>query len=144
MTQTNNLVSGALGKKVHWDKLLKEYFYILFGSFLIAAAFVLFFTPYKIVPGGVYGAGVALNYIMPSLEVGTWGLCLDVPLMIIAFIFLGGNLGVKTIFAAITLPAIMNGMTYIIGSDPLTMMGGKMNLTDDVLLACLFGGVSHK
>ncbi len=122
-------------------KTIKQYFYILLGSFLIAAAFVLFITPYQIVPGGVYGTGVALNFIFPSIEVGTWGLMLDVPLLIIAFIFLGGNLGVKTIFAALTLPAIMNIMTYYVGSDPLVMLGGKINLMDDVLLACLFGGV---
>ncbi|MFI3286947.1 MAG: YitT family protein [Rikenellaceae bacterium] len=122
-------------------KAIKQYFYILLGSFLIAAAFVLFITPYQIVPGGVYGTGVALNFIFPSIEVGTWGLMLDVPLLIIAFIFLGGNLGVKTIVAAVSLPIIMNLLTYYIGSDPLLMLGGKINLTDDVLLSCLFGGV---
>ncbi len=122
-------------------KTLLQYLYILLGGFLISAAYVLFVTPYHIVPGGVYGAGVALHYIIPELEVGTWGLLLDIPLMIIAFIFLGGHLGVKTIFAAVTLPLMMNGLTYWIGSDPSTMLGGTINLSNDVLLACIFGGV---
>ncbi len=120
---------------------IKQYLYIILGSFLISAAFVLFVTPYQIVPGGVYGAGVVLNYLFPSLQVGTWGLMLDIPLMIIAFIFLGGHLGLKTVFAAVTLPMIMNLLTDIIGSDPETMLNGAINLKDDILLACMFGGV---
>lgn len=134
-------IQTQLRDKALVRKTIKQYSYILFGSFLIAAAYVLFVTPYNIVPGGVYGAGVALNYMFDSVEVGTWGLILDVPLLLIAFIFLGGNLGVKTIFAALTLPAIMNLMTYYIGSNPAEMLGGNINLSDDVLLACLFGGV---
>lgn len=118
-----------------------QYLYIVLGSVLIAAAFVLFITPYKIVPGGVYGAGVVLNFLFPSLQVGTWGLCLDIPLMIIAFIFLGGHLGVKTILAALVLPFIMNLMTEFVGSDPQTMLSGAINLENDILLACMFGGV---
>ncbi len=133
-------IINSIKKEVFTLKTLRQYLYILLGSFLIAAGYVLFITPYQIVPGGVYGAGVALNYIFPGLEVGTWGLILDVPLLIIAFIFLGGHLGVKTIFAALALPAIMNGMTYFIGTDPVTMIGGVINLSDDVLLACIFGG----
>ncbi len=120
---------------------IKQYLFILLGGFLISAAYVLFVTPYKIVPGGVYGAGVALNYLFPSIQVGTWGLFLDIPLMIIAFIFLGGHLGAKTVFAALTLPVTMNLLEDLIGTDPLTMLGGSINLTDDVLLACMFGGV---
>ncbi len=130
-----------LKKEIFTKKTLLQYLYILLGSFLIAAAYVLFITPYQIVPGGVYGAGVALNYIMPSMEVGTWGLILDIPLMIMAFILLGGHLGVKTIFAALTLPVIMNGLTYFLGTDPVTMLDGAINLSDDVLLSCMFGGV---
>ncbi len=120
---------------------IKQYTYVLLGSFLIAAGFVLFITPYNIIPGGVYGAGVALNYIFPGVEVGTWGLLLDIPLMLIAFIFLGGHLGVKTVFAALTLPLIMNTMTHFLGSDPTTMLDGAIDLSGDVLLACIFGGV---
>jgi uncharacterized membrane-anchored protein YitT (DUF2179 family) len=32
---------------------------ILIGSFILASGFVLFITPYKIVPGGVYGISIS-------------------------------------------------------------------------------------
>lgn len=123
------------------SKDIKQYLFIMLGAVLISSAFVLFITPYKIVPGGVYGAGIALNYLFPSVQVGTWGLLLDIPLMVLAFIFLGGHLGLKTVFAALLLPLVMNFMTDLIGSDPATMFGGAIDLSDDILLACMFGGV---
>lgn len=121
--------------------VIKPYIYIVIGAILISAAFVLFITPYRIVPGGVYGAGVVLNYLFPFFQVGTWGLALDIPLMMIAFWVFGGKFGAKTVVAALILPVIMNGMTFLVGSDPVTMLGGTINLSDDVLLACIVGGV---
>lgn len=120
---------------------IKDYAFVTLGSFLIAAAFVLFITPYNIVPGGVYGAGVVLNHLFESIEVGTWGLFMDVPLLITAFLIFGRMFGAKTIYAALMIPVVMNTMTHFIGSDPATMFGGQIDLSDDVLLSCLFGGV---
>lgn len=122
-------------------KNIQSYGLIFLGAFLIAAAFVLFITPYRIVPGGVYGAGVVLNYLFPSTQVGTWGLMLDVPLLITAFLLFGRVFGGKTVFAALLCPVIMDTMTYFVGSDPSTMLGGRIDLSNDVLLSCLFGGV---
>lgn len=122
-------------------KDLKSYALIIFGAFLIAASFVLFITPYKIVPGGVYGAGVVFNYLFPSIQVGTWGLMMDVPLLILSFILFGKLFGGKTILAAVICPLFMDMMTYFIGSDPSLMFGGHIDLSNDVLLSCLFGGV---
>lgn len=121
---------------------IKQWIYIVVGAALIAVAFVLFITPYQIVPGGVYGAGVVLNYLFPALEVGTYGLMLDIPLLLTAFLVFGGKFGIKTIVAAILCPVIMDSLTYLIADkDPVTMLGGSINLSNDILLAALFGGV---
>ena len=111
------------------------------GCFLVAAAFVLFITPYRIVPGGVYGIGVVLHSLFPGIPVGTFGLMLDAPLLLIAFWLFGGHFGAKTIVAAGLTPLMMNALTALIGEDPATMLGGGIDLSDDVLLSCIFGGV---
>lgn len=120
---------------------IKQWIYIFVGAFLISAAFVLFINPYKVVPGGVYGAGVVFHHLFPSIQVGTFGLMLDVPLLLISFLLFGGKFGAKTIAAALSIPVIMDSMTYMIGENAETMLSGTINLTNDVLLACLFGGV---
>lgn len=120
---------------------LKQWGYVIVGSILIAVAFVLFITPYRIVPGGVYGIGVVLNYLFPQIQVGTFGLSLDIPLLIIALRIFGAKFGAKTIVAALVTPLVMDSLTLLIGSDPALMFGGRINLSDDILLSCLFGGV---
>lgn len=119
----------------------RSWIYIVLGAFLLSAGFVLFITPYHIVPGGVYGTGIILHYLFPNIQVGTFGLMLDVPLLLTAFLIFGAKFGAKTIVAAVLTPVIMNTLTYYIGEDPATMLGGSINLSNDVLLSCIFGGI---
>lgn len=120
---------------------IRQWLYVVIGALLLASSFVLFITPYRIVPGGVYGMGVVLNYLFPRIQVGTYGLSMDIPLLLIAFRLFGARFGTKTIVAAVLTPILMDAMTLLIGSDPATMLGGKIDLSNDVLLSCIFGGV---
>lgn len=67
---------------------------------------------------------------------------LDVPLLIISFLIFGPKFGVKTIVIAVITPLMMNLATALIGSDPTTMLSGTINLSDDILLSALFGGLA--
>lgn len=111
------------------------------GAFVLAAGFALFINPYYIVPGGVYGTGVVLHYLFPNVEVATWGFMLDIPLMLIGIKVFGGMFGARTVVAAVLTPVFMRAMTEFIGDDPATMMGGNIDLSSELLLACIFGGV---
>ena len=129
-----------------YDRLLhrqsvRSWIYILIGSIVLSAGFVLFMNPYKIVPGGVYGTGIVLHSLFPSVQVGTFGLMLDIPLMLIGFRVFGRMFGTKTVFSALLIPLVMNGMTYWVGEDPASMFGGNMDLSQDMFLPCIFGGV---
>ena len=118
----------------------RQWLFVVVGAALLATAFVFFITPYRIVPGGVYGLGVVLNYLFPAIQVGTYGLSMDIPLLLIAFRLFGAKSGTKTIVAAVLTPVIMDTLTLLVGSDPATLLGGKIDLSDDVLLSCIFGG----
>ena len=100
---------------------IKSVLWLVCGSILMSAGFVLFMNPYQVVPGGVYGLGIVLHALFPSIQVGTFGLMFDIPLLLI--------------------PVLMNTMTYFIGENPATMFGGKMDLSNDLFLVCIFGGV---
>lgn len=117
---------------------------IAFGALILAAGFVLFTNPYKIIPGGVYGLGRVLHYLVPSIQTGTFGLMLDVPLMIAGFLVFGSSFGAKTIFAALLTPLFMNGMTRFLGENPndgVSFISVFMNLSDNLLVAAIFGGL---
>ena len=66
------------------------------GAFIMAAGFVLFITPYKIVPGGVYGISIILHHMF-GFPVGLTAICFDIPITIIGTRILGPRFGVKTV-----------------------------------------------
>ncbi|MDX9697417.1 MAG: YitT family protein [Bacteroidales bacterium] len=132
----------------------KQWFYhyllIVIGSFILAAGFVYFIDPHKIVPGGVYGIGIVVKNITANimgegiripffsqplfkdgLGIGFVGLVLNIPLTILGIKILGPKFGVKTIVG------------FVITSIFIDLLDARFDgaLVDDVLLSCVFGGV---
>lgn len=124
-----------------------EWIGIFLGCTILACGFVFFINPYNIVPGGVYGASIVLHNLFPSIQVGTFGYCFDIPLLLISVLFLGSKLGSRTIVAALSTPSIMNFITWLAfpnqealeALDPAQIAGGCLNLSDDLLLATIIG-----
>ena len=120
---------------------------ILIGCIIVAAGFVFFINPYNIVPGGAYGASIVLHNLFPSLQVGTFGYMFDIPLLVLSVVLLGTKLGARTIAAALTTPLLMNMMSKMAypteealhALDPSQLIGGTMNLSDHLMLACVMG-----
>lgn len=123
--------------------------YIFVGCLVMAAGFVFFINPYNIVPGGIYGTSIVLHNLFPSIQVGTFGYMLDVPLLILSMWLLGAKLGGRTIAAALTTPFIMNALTWLAyptqaameALDPSLLLGGTMDLSNDLMLTTIIGSV---
>ncbi len=119
-----------------------DYFLILIGSFILAAGFVFFVTPHKIVPGGVYGISIVVHYLTKGvfsfwpdgIPVGLFALTLDIPLIIAGIKVLGPRFGVKTITGSVLTATFTDLITWL-------RPDGNTPLVDDVLLSCVFGGV---
>lgn len=128
--------------KIFSKKWVIDYLYILIGSFILAAGFVYFITPHKIVPGGVYGIAIVVHYITKGLfsmwpdgfPIGLFGLILNVPLTIIGIKILGPRFGVKTVIGFVLTSVFIDGITWM-------REVGDAALVEDVLLSCVFGGV---
>lgn len=127
-----------------WKKEIFHWILLLVGAFFIAAGFALFTNPYKIIPGGVYGLGRIFHHLIPAIPTGTFGLMMDVPLIITAFIVFGKGFGSKTIISAVTTPLFMNMITKYIGEDPtdgVCLLSQYLNFSDNVLMAAIYGGL---
>lgn len=121
-----------LKEKPFTKKWFLSYSLIIIGSFILASGFVFFITPYKIIPGGVYGISIVLHYIFGT-PVGLVALLFDIPLTIIGVRILGPRFGFKTVLG-FSLTAIFN--------DTLTWFWGYRPLVEgDALLSSIFGGV---
>ena len=127
----------------------RSWMLIFIGCSIMGAGFVLFVNPYKFVPGGVYGLGIVLHNIFPSVQVGTFGYMFDVPLMIAAMLVFGGRFGTRTVLAALYTPGFMNVLTRLVypdeaaveSLDPAQLLGGRLDLSNDLLLTCVIGAV---
>ncbi len=119
-------------EKLFSRKWFTNYAMILVGSFILAAGFVLFITPYKIVPGGVYGISIILHHLLGT-PVGLTALAMDIPLTLIGIKVLGPRFGYKTIVGFLLTAFFVDGLTYLYGNEPLVQ--------DEPLLSSVFGGV---
>ncbi len=128
----SDIMSFIVKEKKFSKKWFISYSLILTGSIILAAGFVFFITPYKIVPGGVYGIGIVLYHLVGA-PVGLTGLILNIPLTIIGIRILGPRFGVKTIIGFILASVFIDVLTYLWGETPL--------VENDALLSCIFGGV---
>lgn len=137
-------MSKLFNNKVFNKSNLTSYTMIVVGAFVMSAGFVLFINPYQIVPGGVYGIGIVVHHLTKGwfeiwpdgIPIGLVGFSLDIPLILIGIRLLGPQFGAKTVVGAFLMSAFMMMLTWFIGeNDPL-------GLKDDVLLSCVFGGVT--
>lgn len=134
----------TVGSLVWWREMIT----IIIGCIIVAVGFVFFINPYNIVPGGVYGLGIVLHNIFPSIQVGTFGYMFDIPLLTIAIILFGKQFGGRTLFAAAITPGLMNILTALVyptkeaiqSLDPALLMGGAIDLSNHLMLACILGG----
>ncbi|MFZ4398414.1 MAG: YitT family protein [Bacteroidales bacterium] len=114
-------------------KWFRDYSFITIGSFAVAMGYVFFITPYRIVPGGIYGIAIVLHYLI-KVPVGLMALCFNIPLTIIGIKVLGPRFGIKTVVTFILTAVFVDALSLFFGSDPL-------QLSHDILLSCVFGGL---
>lgn len=114
--------------KMKTDKI-KEYGIITFGIILVAFSIEYFYAPNNIAAGGVTGIAIILNAIMPKLSIGAISFVLNAVLFIVAFIFIDGKFGVKTIYASLGLSVMIWAIEKFLS--PLA-------ITNDLMMATIF------
>jgi len=122
-------------------KTLKDYAFIILGAFTVASAYVFFITPYKIIPGGIYGISIVIHYLTQGvfagfpegLPIGMTALCFNIPLVFLAYKLLGASFLPRTITAFVATAVSVDLLTLWHGYEQLVV--------GDPLLASLYGGV---
>ena len=120
---------------------------LLLGSMVIATGYTFFMTPYQIVPGGIYGISTILNWKL-GFPIGMAALCFNLPLSLLGLRVLGAGFGVKTFICFILVAVFSDSLPTLlltlmgepIPTDPMVTLD-PFKLGDEVLLACIFGGV---
>lgn len=129
-------------KNIDWKEFIKTYSLIVVGTFIMSIGYVVFVSPLKLAPGGVYGIAIILHHLF-NFPIGLSGICLDIPLLIIGTLWLGPKFGAKTIVGVITLPAFISLWEKIYGYAPLIALPGDPMTPDPAanFIVALCGGV---
>lgn len=112
-------------------KKFKEYGIITIGVLLVIIAFEFFFFPNKIASGGVSGLALAINNII-EIDTGIMMIIFNAILFILAFIFIGGGFGIKSMYAAF-------GLSFALSI--IEKVYKPIAITNNLMLASIFGSV---
>lgn len=112
--------------------LFLEYLGITMGCALMSMGLIFLLEPNTIAPGGVTGLAIVI-FKLTGVPIDVTNLVINIPLFITGLILLGGAFGMKTAYATVMLSAFIR--LFII------MFGDGYVLTDDLLLASIYGGV---
>lgn len=108
-------------------QFIKEYIIVALACVVMAFNINYFFVVNKLAEGGVSGLSLIIHYLS-NIDVSYLYFALNIPLIILAYIFLGKNFLLKTFFATFVLSVFLK--VFASFSEPL----------DDILLAAIFGG----
>lgn len=128
-------------EKIFSKEWFLSYILILSGAFIMAVGFVLFISPYKFAPGGVYGISIVIHNLTEGkfsafpdgLPIGTVALTMDIPLAIIGTKILGPRFGAKTVTGFVSLAIFTDILGKLWGNNPL--------VADQPLLSAIYGGI---
>ena len=105
-------------------KKVKEFLQITLGATIVAVAVYFFMLPSHISVGSATALAMMLNTVIP-LPVSAINLMMNVGLLVVGYLIIGPEFGIKTVYASILMPLVMGLLEVIfpnfqsITQDPL-------------------------
>ena len=111
-------------------KFLKDTIYNIAGAFLIAVGIYCFSEKINVAPGGVSGIAIMVKYLT-NLPVGGVSLVINIPLLLVAYKYIGKQFAVKTMYAIAIYTIVIDGI----------VTAYFPQYEGDRMLGAIFGGV---
>lgn len=93
--------------------LLYEYVLLSFATFVIAVAVYFFLIPSQVIIGSISGLAIVISNLTP-LSVSLITMILNVVLLLIGFLLLGKEFGLKTVYTSLLLPLFLALFEHLI------------------------------
>ncbi|CAB1252246.1 YitT family protein [Clostridium sp. MT-14] len=88
-------------------KNIKDIFFMLIGTFLVAFGTYFFLAPNHIAAGGTSGIAIIINTLFPNLPIGLLMMGMEVILFTLGIIIIGPIFGGKTVFCSFSISALI-------------------------------------
>jgi uncharacterized membrane-anchored protein YitT (DUF2179 family) len=114
----------------------------MLGTLIMAIGIVVFVSPLKLAPGGVYGIAIISHFLFGT-PIGLVGICLEIPLLILGSFILGARFRTKTIVGIVSLAVFISLLEFLYGIKPLIALPDDPTTPDPAanFIISLFGGV---
>lgn len=113
-----------------------EFVSITIATVIVAASVFFFLVPSQVSVGSISGLAIVLSNFIP-LSVSSLTMIMNVGLLIIGFLLIGRDFGIKTVYTSILLPAVM-GVFEMIFPNNQSLTGDQ---TLDTICYCVFVSV---
>lgn len=114
-------------RKPKWE-IVKNSILLVFGAILVSVALEIFLIPNSIIDGGVIGVAIILGYLT-KVSIGLFIFLLNIPFMVVGYKQIGKSFTLSTLLGVTVLSLGVNFLHPV------------PQLTDDLLLASVFGGI---
>ena len=118
----------SLEEKYSIKRTLAEILGTMFGAFIMSFGISLFLLPNQLSSGGISGIAT-ITYYLFNIPMGKMILIINIPLFLFSFFKIGKRFFMKSIIGTVSL-------SYFID-----LLDGLEPLTNDKLLACIYGGI---
>ena len=108
--------------------------FFIIGCVLYSLGVNIFAIPNNIAQSGITGLAIIINYLLPILQVGLLAFLLNIPLLVLAWIFIGKRFTMKTLWVTAMLSLVIDGVKLMMNKG---LIGAY---TGDKLLAAMFCG----
>jgi len=115
-------------QKMSLPKLIKRALFIFTGAVLVSVGLEIFLVPNHIIDGGIVGISIILSHLS-GWALGLFLFLLNLPFLLIGYKQIGKTFAISTLFGVIVMS---------IGT---TLLHPVEGLTEDPLLAAVFGGI---
>ena len=112
----------------HAMKIIIKYILLLIGSAIAAVGLEIFLVPNNIIDGGIVGISIIFSYLS-KLPLGLFTFALNIPFLFIGYKQIGKSFVISSLFSVAMFSLF------------ITLLHPVHGLTNDVLLATVFGGI---
>jgi uncharacterized membrane-anchored protein YitT (DUF2179 family) len=85
---------------------IKEFIYITIATVIVGVAVFFFLVPSRLSIGSISGLAIVLSNLVP-LSVSQLTMIMNVALLVISFLLVGKDFGIKTVYTSILLPVVI-------------------------------------
>jgi uncharacterized membrane-anchored protein YitT (DUF2179 family) len=126
--EKENFMKKAQHRKLTKRKLLQRILLITIGAVLMGVGLEIFLVPNNVIDGGITGISIMLSYIT-GWKLGFFIFILNIPFFFIGYKQIGKTFAISTLYGIVIL------------SITTTLLHPVPALTQDILLASVFGGI---